>query len=309
MRPYRQHWPWTLVTVLALVLTSCSGASVKNPPRWPIGPDYAYVTTPTGIVPINLVSHTLGRPFVGDYLGLSDLSIAPGGHTAYASSTEGFVALNLANGVVKPFSHTRHWAFMAMAPDGRTIFLTGYISGTGPITEHSFDSGPKGDEILPVNTLTGAIGTAFKVPCDPTGMEIAPGGQLAYAATAAGDDIQSINLATRVCGPLIAVPSGASDPAYSSDGTTAYTLGTMAVGKTGIDLTPINVASGVPGKPIAIGIQPHEIVISSNGRTAYATDGYGVRVIDLATGKVTLTIRMDVAGGGPGGGPGNIALG
>jgi hypothetical protein len=77
----------------------------------------------------------------------------------------------------------------------------------------------------------------------------------------------------------------------------AYAISATLIGPAiGCRLFPINLVSGVVEQPVLLGFEPHAIVISSNGRSAYLTDGYGVRFIDLATGRLTLTIHMPDAG-------------
>jgi DNA-binding beta-propeller fold protein YncE len=187
--------------------------------------------------------------------------------------------------VGKLFPHTDEWLSMTMAPDGHTIFLSGKAPGDVPGSH----------EIVPVSTVTGAMETPIQIPSYPLGMYIAPDGQTAYVLTAGNADLTPVNLVTRVIGTPIPVPGGVQDLAFAPGDTMAYFVSAGSLGEGDISygfVYPIDLPSGVVGPPMRFRFQPNSIVISSDGRTAYVTDGLGVRFVDLATGKVTLTIRL-----------------
>lgn len=276
-----------VIVALAMCSTACSGGPSVAQRTWPTGRGYAYVTTDFGIVPINLKHHSAGAPLLAHAFGPSvALAIAPGGRTAYIPSGNGLARLNLATGVVgKPIANNVGSSSLAMAPNGRTIYLSGFQNRTGKYT----------NRLIPVSTTTGLVGPSIPVP--PTGPNVAaisPNGETAYVITGYGADITPMNLVTGLAGAPIFVPDGVGALAVTPDGTTAYAVGNTGYGKGGVNnLVPINLESGVAEKPIRLEFQADGIALSSDGRTAYLTDGgFGLRYLDLTTGKVTYRIRM-----------------
>jgi hyaluronoglucosaminidase len=277
-----------VITALAMCATACGAGSSVAPRTWQTGSDYAYVATDSGIVPINLEHPSVGAPLLAGQVnhGLS-LAIAPGGRTAYIGYGQGITPLNLATGHVgKPFATRVGWSSFAMAPDGRTIYLSGFDNRTSKST----------NEIIPVNTTNGLVG--HPIPISLTGSNgvnaISPNGETAYVITEYGADITPVNLVTGLAGTPIGVPDGVGALAVTPDGTTAYAVGNTGYGIGGVNnLVPINLETGIAEKPIRLDFQADDVALSSNGRTAFLTDGgFGLRYLDLATGKVTYKLRM-----------------
>jgi hyaluronoglucosaminidase len=199
--------------------TACGAGSSVAPRTWQRGGDYAYVATDLGIVPINLGHASVGTPLLagGVTHGFS-VATAPGGRTAYIGYGNGITPLNLSSGRVgKSFATKVDWSSFAMAPDGRTIYLSGFDNRTSKST----------NEIIPVSTTNGLVGHPIPVPPnEPNDVSaISPNGETAYVITEYGADITPVNLVTGLAGTPIGVPDGVNALAVTPDGTTAYAVG------------------------------------------------------------------------------------
>jgi DNA-binding beta-propeller fold protein YncE len=290
---------FVLVVALAACGTACSAGgsgSVRTLPRLQTGADYVWVPTQAGIFPINVVRHIVSRPLKRNILEYYHLleAFPPRAYTAYVVALNGCFSVNLTNGKVsKPIAHTRGWQGITVAPHGRTFYLTGKI-------------GKESDDVLPVSTVTDSVEAPIRIPGGRgvATMAIAPSGNTAYVVTDNGNTFPAIayitplNLRTRAFGTPIVVTGGVDALAISPDGNMAYAISATQTGTAiATDFFPINLVSGVVEQPLVLGFESHGIIISSNGRTAYLTDGYGVRFVDLATGKLELTIHLPNGGG------------
>jgi DNA-binding beta-propeller fold protein YncE len=291
------------VTLIVLVLTACgSTASAPGDPGSQssrrAGPDYAYISNGSGLVPFNLANHSIGQPIdLGMPAPFEHLTVTPGGRSAYLISRNGIVRLNLGTGTVgPPISTVRNCQSISIGGRGQNL----YVAGCG-------DSAAGFKSILTVNVKTGAAGAPIAVPGTPSGVFVSPDGRTAYAQTDGGATLTPVDLATRALGNVITVPEGVSELAFSPGGGMAYANGTTnaVIGKqTYSYLTPINLTTGVAEKPIALLHAPNGIALSSNGQTAYVTGGTypagltgpptppDVTSIDLASGRVRGTFSI-----------------
>src|SRR5580704_117997 len=96
-----------VILALGACGTACGGGrgSIEALTRLPTGADYVWVPTQSGIFPINIVSHTKGRPLrlkvLDDFH--QELAFAPRGFSAYIASA--VVSINLTTGAVgRPIS-------------------------------------------------------------------------------------------------------------------------------------------------------------------------------------------------------------
>jgi len=291
-----------LVAAPALLTTACgTAASSSGTGTYPTGPDLAYVSNGSGLVPFNLVNHSIGRPIaVGRVSGFRAITIAPGGRWAYVIGTSGIEPLNLATGAFgRPISTIHGWQSISLDVTSQTLYLAG---GGG------FNS------IVPVSVKTGIAARPMPVPGTPAGIKVSPDGRTAYVIAHGGATLTPVDLTTGVLGTDITVPDGVTELAITADGRTAYATGSMGdvVGKQSFSyVTPINLTTGVAGAPIALLHAPYGIALSPDGRTAYVTGGNypagsvgpptppDVTSINLIAGRVEATFSIP-------GGAGNI---
>lgn len=127
----------------------------------------AYAVTGGGdqLTPVNLVSHTAGKPITVPQ-GVGSLAITPAGRMAYATGNENvaepghvtysFVTpINLITGVARaPFRYRHAPTDVAISPDGKVLYLTGGID-VGP---------PKPPAVWEVSAATGRVLRTLRVP-------------------------------------------------------------------------------------------------------------------------------------------------
>jgi YVTN family beta-propeller protein len=133
---------------------------------------------------------------------------------------------------------------MAIAPDGRTVYVTNQMAGT----------------VTPISTRTNRAGKPIKVGFMASVIVFTPDGRTAYVGTA--NTVVPFNTATRAVGKAIplALPGfmGAiTDMAITPDGKTVYVatlLGTVV---------PISTRTGRAGKPIRL--SQNGVVLAGSG--------------------------------------------
>jgi DNA-binding beta-propeller fold protein YncE len=277
----------------ATFLTACSTSHAAG--VMPTGGDWAYVTSADGIVPFNLTTHRTGQMIsVPLWNSQQEVGVAADGRTGVTTNEVGIVPLNFVTGKPSnPLPTRRNWAVMALAPDGRTLWVTDLEGGPDtPVAQTD-------TAIVPVSTSTGKPGRPIPVPGGPVGINISPDGRTAWLATGGGANLTEVSLPLGLVGYVIPVPDGVGGLAIAPNGKMAYAVGTVVdqVGSYSDSyVTPIDLVTGVAEPPIVLHYDPYGIAVSPDGRTIWVTGGTvdagpnsgtpDLRSISLATGRV-----------------------
>jgi YVTN family beta-propeller protein len=198
----------------------------------------------------------------------------------------------------KPIRVGGHPDAIAVAPDGKSVYVANGTSGT----------------VIPISTATNAPGkpirvgphpgTATNTPGKPIrvggfsdAIAVAPDGKTAYVANDTSGTVIPINTATNTPGKPIHVSPHPGAVGFTQGGT-AYAIAVAPDGKSvyvanGIlgTVIPINTATDVPGQPIRIGSDV-TIAIAPDGKTAYAATWGKVIPINMATNAPGQPIRV-----------------
>jgi DNA-binding beta-propeller fold protein YncE len=268
-RARRRHGAgWTALGVLgasiALAVSACAGtgpqaastsATTPSPASTPMPPAATatpVLLTPTATTPAP-ASTSLGpaaTPQASDlmaYVALGDGEVVPVDVTAGTARTPILVG-------VSPTA-------IAIAPDGRTAYVTDGVTGT----------------LTPLDLATATAGTAIPVTSAGglSSIAITPSGTTAYVTadptSGVSGSVIPITLASGAVGTPIPVGAGPVAIAITPDGRTAYVVnagdGTV---------TPIELATGTAGNPVSVGVDPVAIAVAANGSTAYVLGGSGL---------------------------------
>jgi DNA-binding beta-propeller fold protein YncE len=167
--------------------------------------------------------------------------------------------------------------FMAITPNGRTI----YVSGDEP------------NAVIPVSTVTDKVGKPIEFGREvPTQILITPNGKTAYVMGLTGGEIYPVATATNTIGKPIRAGQGVGgyyQMAITPDGKTLYDISWGKGSEPPSYVIPISTATNTPGKPIKIqSTDATEILMNPDGKTVYAigqsaTDTTEVVPISTAT--------------------------
>jgi DNA-binding beta-propeller fold protein YncE len=181
--------------------------------------------------------------------------------------------------------------FMAITPNGRTI----YVSGDEP------------NAVIPVSTVTDKVGKPIEFGRQvPTQILITPNGKTAYVMGLMGDEIYPISTATNTMEKPIKAGQGPGGPyqmAITPNGKTLYDVSFNGKSRGPSYVIPISTATNTAGKPIKIqNADTIGILMNPNGRTAYdiGQSMTGTEIIPIATatntpGKPVSTDQSDGA--------------
>jgi YVTN family beta-propeller protein len=201
-----------------------------------------------------------------------EIAMAPDGKTAYVTGGVGLVLINTATDTVEHTIAVKSPYGVAITPDGETAYVTNFSNAS----------------VTPVNLVTDKAETPITVGSDPIAVAVAPNGKTAYVA----DDgsVTPINTATDTADPPITVGSFPAAIAIAPNGETAYVASQQFPVGT---VTPINLATNTAGTPISIGRNPADIAITPDGKTAYVTWGTdSVTPINTATNTAGTPITV-----------------
>ena len=248
-------------------------------------------------------------------VGATDPPIPTSSRRAYALTSDGLVPLNLVAGTEGTPIAVRA-DDLAIAPDGKTGYMTTDGAGTNTVVPFNLATGSRGTPISidwrRAKTPTALSPYGPKVASTyPTVIAIAPDGKTAYlgarivtnslpGANSLFAFVVPVNLKTRISGtPIpIGVNTIPSAIAITPSGARAYvvTSSTIPHGYIGT-VIPVNLITKTAGIPIRISSgAPSAIAITPNGKTAYITTynatASALVPLNLATNRLGIPIRV-----------------
>jgi YVTN family beta-propeller protein len=202
-----------------------------------------------------------------------EIAMAPDGKTAYVTGGLGLNLIDTATDTVEHSITLDSPYGVAIAPDGKTAYVTNF-----------------GDNnVVPVNLVTDKAQTPITVGSEPIAIAVSPDGKTAYVADYGSDTVTPVNTATNTPGSPITVGQNPAAIAITPNGATAYVVSQYPVGT----VTPVNLATNTPGTPIPIGTNPAGVAITPDGKTVYVTSGTdSVTPIDTATNTAGTPITV-----------------
>ena len=159
--------------------------------------------------------------------------------------------------------------FVAIAPDGRSAYVTNFSSGDVSVLD------------LGSNQATAAI----TVGSHPRGIAITPDGRRTYSTNEGSGSVSVIDTATnQVVGSPVPVGEKPYGIAITPDGARAYVANEGSGSVSVIDTA----TNQVVGSPIPVGSEPKGVTVTPDGTRAYvAVEGeHNVVAIDTATNQV-----------------------
>jgi hypothetical protein len=270
-----------------------------------------YVLTNAGLTPVAVATRTAGRlipvPCGGGCYGIG-MVLSPdgttawvevGGVTAQGRGPKGVVPVNLSTGQVGRRIPLTSAAFMAITPDGRTVYLEQGGGGQASVLPISTAT----DTALPPVTRKAAA--AYGV----YGIAMAPSGRAVYlcysshagaSATQASEVIVPVNTATRKAGaPILIRNFTGCAAAFSADGKTVYVGGSGGVARIDAATGTLRSKIAMPSWMTAFDIQVDSLTMSSDGKTLYAGNSVtGIQPIDVASNALLRPVRLGSAPSG-----------
>lgn len=163
----------------------------------------------------------------------------------------------------QPITVGPHPNSVAFSPDGHTAYVTNNSNGT----------------VSPVNAATGTAGTPISVGGNPTGIVVAPNGDL-FVVNNSGQRLLEVDPSSGSIVKTIAVGRNPQWPAITPDGRTVLVPNAGANSVTAVDIGTGTVRATIP-----VGASPTDIAIPPGGDHAYVTDlsANSVTPINLAT--------------------------
>jgi DNA-binding beta-propeller fold protein YncE len=254
---------------------------------------------PYGVAVLNLVADKPGR-----FIKVPDafsFALTPDGSTLYVANQDGSRVTPVATATGRPQRpialQPRSWPYLAMSPDGRTVYVTGTPTGPGWATTESI--------MTPISTRTDSAGKPIRLRrfSAAAPITISPDGRTAYLS----DDgsVVPVSLRTGTVGKALQLPSSPPSPyqvAVSPDTRMIY----ASNGEVG-EIYRIDAADGAPLAPVRVGAAgqwaPSPALFGNGGKTLYVlsyneqqtsqTIYLGLLTpVDNATGKAGKSIRL-----------------
>jgi YVTN family beta-propeller protein len=129
-------------------------------------------------------------------------------------------------------------SFMAISPNGATLYVTTYAN-----------------TVIPIDTATNTAGTPLDVAGTYGGVAVTPDGSTVFVV--GSNTVTPIDAATDTVGAPIAVGNGSQGIAIAPDDATAYVPNSLEN-----TVTPIDTATDTAGTPITVGAEPTAIAIT-----------------------------------------------
>jgi DNA-binding beta-propeller fold protein YncE len=247
-------------------------------------------------------------------IGAAGPPISTSSRLAYVLTSDGLVPLNLASGA-EGTPIAVHPDDLAIAPDGKTAYMTTAAATTNAVVPLDLATGTPGAPISidwrKAKTPTALDPYGQRVASTyPMTIAIAPDGKTAYVsarivtnslpgANAMFAFLVPVNLKTRISGtPIpIGVNTIPGAVAITPDGARAYVLSSGIHPAYAGTVIPVNLITRTAGVPIRIGSGvPSSIAITPNGRTAYMTTynatASALVALNLATNRLGTPIRV-----------------
>jgi hypothetical protein len=270
-----------------------------------------YVLTTAGLTPVDVATSTAGRTIPvacgrGCY-GIGML-LSPDGTTAWIEVgalpeqpgvLKGVVSVNLSTGRAGRRIPLASAAFMAITPDGRTVYLE--------------EGGGGQASVLPINTATDTalppVTRKAAAANSVYGIAMAPSGRAVYlcytsqvgaAARQLSQVIVPVDTATRKAGaPILIRNFLGCAAAFSADGKTVYVGGSGGVARIDAATGTLLPKIAMPSFMTAFAIQVDGLTMSSDGKTLYASNAVtGIQPIDVASNALLRPIRLGPAPAG-----------
>ncbi len=212
------------------------------------------------------------------------LAISPDGARVYAAANSKLSVIDTAaNRVIATVAIDPYPNGIVVTPDGKRVLIASLFSV----------------RLLVINTATNAQANAIDLTTERSRggfgrMALSPDGSLAYV-TNYGNQVLAVVDTNSGTMDVLLMDMGARDIALTADASNGYLAGCWSF------CTPGSVELFDPtarrfGTRFSVGPGPYRIALSPSGATAYTTNltDSSLSVIDLATQKVTQTVRVPV---------------
>jgi YVTN family beta-propeller protein len=231
--------------------------------------------------------------------------------TAYVINSGGgtVTPIDLAtNTAGKPIDVPGEPVAMAVAPDGKTVYVAGGAANSGPEPTSA-------QTVTPIDLTTNTPGKPITLTDPADAIAIPPDGKTAYVINGfPSRTVTRINIATNTAEKPINLSAEPEEIAMAPDDNTAYlTVAASTKVKPGSKITvrgpvqydfmPFDLATDKLGKPVKLGsAQPEAIAIASDGKTGYVVSQssstvIAVTPIDLTTLKTEKPINISTKPG------------
>lgn len=216
----------------------------------------------------------------------------PGVGTAYVTSDEGIVPINLVTGQAgSPITIDGTAYGVALSPQGSTAYVVNETTcrdcqgtvGISSLLPVSLPGGPDGKGTFLLQGSSG-LGQAFRVV-------LSPNGRTAYVMTANG--VVPVSTRTGEKGATIGIGDAVSSIAISPSGRTLYV--TASNGKA---IYSVNLRTAAIGGPVKLASSIFAIAAAPSGGSVYVYDTGGIASVNPATASINWQVRSPNLGGG-----------